>query len=560
MPELGGLANLHFLRPVWLLGLVPALALLAFVRWRDDATRAWRGVIDAPLLDALRVRPRRRWHLGPVDLIALVLALGCLAAAGPAWQREPPPFAEDKAPLVIALDLSESMNAIDVPPTRLERAREKIRDLLARRAGARTGLIAYAGSAHLVMPPTDDAAAIETYLAVLEPALMPKPGGKDAAAALARAEQLLDRDETPGSILFVTDGIPAEQQAAFRAHATSRKEGLLVLGVGTSEGGPIRRGAAFATDATGRRVVARLDREGLEALARDTGAFVATATLDARDVDRLQARIQSHLEDARGDDATARWKDGGWFLTLPLALLSALWFRRGWTVRWVALVLLALGLGGASPALAQVQAPIEPGTRTATSRFLDLWLTRDQQGRLAFERGDFPAAAALFEDPMWRGVACYRAGDWDGAVDAFARLETPEAFFNLGNAYARRDDLDLAVTAYDEALKRRAGWREAEENRARVAALILPPPKEDDQEAQGDPNLAPDEVKFDEKGKKGKEGQIDASLFSDQQMGEIWLRGLTTSPAAFLRQKFAVQADEAEAAGEKPPTPRGGRP
>lgn len=526
MPE--RLADFHLLRPEWLWGLLPALGLLLLARWRDDPTRPWRGLIEPHLLRALRVEPRGGNRFRPVHLVVVALVLGSLGAAGPSWEREPSPLTEDRAPLVIALDLSPSMLAIDVLPTRLERAKEKIRDLLARRAGARTGLVVYAATAHLVMPPTDDAQALETYLAALEPGLMPVPG-ENAAAALARAQRILDRDATPGSILFLTDGIEEPQRAAFRQHAATRREALLVLGVGTSEGGPIREGSGFATDAAGRRLTARLDREGLEDLARETGAFVATATLDARDVDRLQARIQSHLEAAREAEPTARWRDAGWTLTLPVALLVALWFRRGWTVRWTAVALLVLG--GA------------PGARAQERGFVDLWLTPDQQGRLAFERGDFAAAAVLFEDPLWRGVACLRAGDWDGAIDAFARRDTPEAFLGLGNAYARCGDLERAVEAYAQALERRPGWPEAEENRALVAALI-PKPEQDDDAPPGEPTFGADQVEFDEKGEKGERGEIDPGLLSREQMGEIWLRGLSTSPAAFLRQKFAIQAAE----------------
>ena len=535
MPDLRPFAELHFLRPQWLWGLVPTLLLYVLARWREDPARRWRGLIEPHLLEALLVKPKGRSLLRPVDLAALGLVLCCVGAAGPAWERETPPFTEDKAPLVIALDLSESMLAIDVPPTRLERAKEKIRELLARREGSRTGLLAYAGTAHLVLPPTTDASAIEAYLAALDPALMPREG-KAAAAALALARKVLDRDETPGSILFLTDGIPAEEREAFRAQSASRRYGLLVLGVGTSEGGPIRRGRGFATDGAGRQVIARLDRQGLAAFGRESGAIVATATLDDSDVDGLQARIQGHLEAVRKADPGTRWRDAGFWLTIPVALLGALWFRRGWTLRWVAALVLVSGIGAAE---AQAAPP-----RTGW-RFADLWLTPDQQGRLAYERGDFAGAAALFRDPMWKGVAAYRAGNWNAAVDAFARVDSPEALFDLGNAHARRGDLALAVQAYDRVLALRPLWREAKENRDRVAALIPKPKKErPDEDGPADPNLPPDKVLFDDRGKKGKEGRVQASK---EQMGDMWLRALTTSPAGFLRQKFAAQA----AAGDR---------
>ena len=172
-----------------------------------------------------------------------------------------------------------------------------------------------------------------------------------------------------------------------------------------------------------------------------------------------------------------------------------------------------------------------------------LWLTPDQQGRYAFENGRYAEAAARFEDPLWKGIACYRNEDWDCAIDQFARLDTTEAYFNLGNAYAHADNYELAIEAYDQALGQRPDWTEASENRALVANRIpeeSPPPEE----GQGDPSFAPDEIKFDEKGEKGEKGEIDQAFFTDEQLAEMWLRGVQSTPADFLRMKFAYQAAE----------------
>jgi Ca-activated chloride channel family protein len=225
------------------------------------------------------------------------------------------------------------MNAIDVQPTRLERAKQKIRDLLELRSGARTGLIAYAESAHMVMPLTDDATVLEMYLMALQTELMPVQG-KDPSRALSLAQQTLDREDVPGSILFTTDGIASGHLPTFVEHSETNQDALLVLGVGTSEGGPVRAGDSFATDTAGRRITATLDKEGLEAVTREAGAFVATVTLDDRDVERIQRRVQSHLESVREEDESARWRDFGYYLVFPVAVLGLLWFRRGWTVQW----------------------------------------------------------------------------------------------------------------------------------------------------------------------------------------------------------------------------------
>ena len=146
----------HLLRPLWLLALIPVAAIFALLLWRQNAASAM-GRRDRAASAAAPDRaagPGARHH--PALSRAAGMVLGIIALSGPTWRRELPPFVEDKAPLMIVLALSSSMDQTDVAPTRLERAKQKIKDLLAARAGARSGLIAYAGTAHLVMPLTDD--------------------------------------------------------------------------------------------------------------------------------------------------------------------------------------------------------------------------------------------------------------------------------------------------------------------------------------------------------------------------------------------------------------------
>jgi Ca-activated chloride channel family protein len=530
MPDL---SDFHFLRPEWLLGVPGALVLAFLVRRASSLERQWRGVIAPHLLAHLKVGTGARARVRPIDGIVATLIVASIGLAGPTWEREETPFSEDTSPLVLALQLSRTMDAIDVAPTRLERAKHKVRDLLERRKGARTGLLVYAGSAHVVLPLTDDPSVLETFVTELATNLMPV-AGNEPVQALELAATMLEKEETPGTILFFTDGIPAEAASAFADHGDRTRDAVMVLAFGTSEGAPIRLpDDRFATDASGRRIVARLDREGLDTLADRADVWVASATVDQADIDRIDRRMERHLRSAREDDPGARWSDTGYWLAWPAALLALFWFRRGWSVRWGTAVLVWVFLSAGASADA------------AELRFADLWLTPDQQGRYWMERDEPLEAAARFEDPMWKGVAYYRAGDWENAILQFARIDTAEGWFNLGNAYAQSGSNEEAIKAYDVALARRPGWAEAEENRALVESLIPPPEPESDEEQQGDPHFKPDEVKFDEKGKKGKEGEIPQEKLSDEQKAEMWLRRLQVTPADFLRRKFAAQAAEA---------------
>lgn len=517
--------DFHFLRPMWLLGIPAALILWWVVTRRDDPRRRWRGVIADHLLDHLLVAPGARNRVRPIHLTSLALMIASISAAGPAWRRELPPLLEDRAPLVVAIDVSETMNAIDVTPTRLERAKLEVRDLLALRAGARTAVVAYAGSAHVVLPLTDDASLITTYVDALDPAVMPVKG-RDTVLALNAVERVLANEDTPGTVLFLTDGL---EDAAYDRLTAAMRDGRLqpiVLGIGTAEGGPVKTANGdYATDASGARLFARLDVDAFRRLHDRTGVPVATITTGESDVEWVQRRVQSHLQ-ARQSEMNARWKDDGWFLVIPLVAMGAWWFRKGWTIRWsTAAFVMMLGLP--APAAAQEW------------RFADLWLTKDQQGQLAFNRGDFVTAAERYADPFRKGVALYRAGRFDDAVKTLALVNTPESDYNQGNALARLGRYPDAVARYEAALKRRPDFPAAAANLAIVKALI-PPPKKDDEQQAFDPNQKADKLVFDDKGKKGKAGQVDSG---GEQTAELWMRNIQTTPAGLLRRKFAIEAE-----------------
>lgn len=544
------IAQFHFLRPLWLLVLLPTLALLLVFAWRDDVRRRWQGTIAAHLLDALVVERRRSLRIQPVHLTVAMLALGAVALAGPTWRQELPPFLEEKAPLAIAIDLGRTMDAIDVSPTRLERAKLKVKALLDRRDGARTALYAYAGSTHLVMPLTDDTKLLQTFVDSLQTRIMPVQG-KDTALALKTISTALDKEDTPGTMLFITDGVETSAMAAFKVQTSGNGALPVVLGVGTTQGGPVRQGAdgkGFVEDASGQRLFARLDTAALNRLKSEADVPLATITPDSDDDVRwVQRHVQSHLAQKQAE-THARWKDEGWWLCIPIALLSALWFRKGWTVRWASAVLLALGLGAHQPEAAAaeptpaptVAAPlsVEPSVR---QWFIDLWLTRDQQGRLAFGKGRYAEAAALFDDPMWRGVAAYRAGRYNDAVQSFALVDSPESNFNQGNALALQGHFAPAVQRYKQALKQRPHWTEAEANMALVQALIPPDKKDkdDDDDQEQQPNKG-DQIKFDGKDDKGKQQMLVAT----RQSADTWMRAIQTSPTDLLARQFLLQTQK----------------
>ncbi|MBY3088646.1 VWA domain-containing protein [Rhizobium laguerreae] len=511
------IADFHFIRP-WLLLLLLLPALILWLASRSGDVRSqWKSMIAPHLLDSLVLDGSGGSGIRPSWLLAGILLLGIVGAAGPTWQREPPPFVDDTAPLVIAVDLSQTMDAIDVTPSRIERAKLKIKDVIDARQGARTAIVAYAGTAHLVLPPTEDAALLESYSDALATRLMPKPG-KDTAAALSLADNLLEKEEATGTILLLTDGV---EDAASKA-IESNSNGIIILGVGTSAGGPVKTpDGGFASDASGSRLFSKLDLARLKKIGKETGADVATVTDDDTDVRWIAERVHSNFAQKQAKEGD-RWHDLGWWLVVPLSIAMALSFRSGWVVR-TGLLLLAVHL-------------FSPGSARA-SGLMDMWLTHDQQGRIAFERGEFDAAAGHFIDPMWKGVALFRAGKFQEAVDAFAAVDTAESWYDQGNALLRLGKYDEAIAAYGRALEKRKDWVEAVANLA-IAQQLLKVQKEKQEDEPEQPSEAPNSVQFDDKGKQGKEGTINVA----EQTSEMWMKNINVSPADLMARKFSIEA------------------
>jgi Ca-activated chloride channel homolog len=498
------LTAFHFLRPMWLLLIIPAVLLPVVWLHRNDVRARWRTIIAPHLLEHLIVGDRVKRRVQPVHALALLIVLSALAVAGPTWQQERPPFDQDKAPLVIVLELARSMDAGDIAPSRIERAKQKVLDLAAARKGARTGLVVFASSAHLVVPPTEDPAMLQLYVPALSPALMPHDG-KNAAAGLAIAERMLQKDEAAGTIVFMTDGVDESHGDEIVRMAKASKHQLLWLAVGTEHG------AAF-------------DEAAIRKITQAASIPLASMRSDDDDIDWVERRAQVFLQAAQEDQRAPRWKESGYWLVLPILLLALYSFRRGWTVKWLPVLIVAIATTS-TPNLAHAE-------------WRDLFATHDQQGRWHFERGDFKGAAARFDDPVWKGRAQYLAGDYSGAVETFSRMDTPDALFYIGNSLAHMKDYEGVIKAYDNALAKRADFSEARANRALMQKRI-----EEQKNDNSEPTtVKPDQIDLQKKKRKG--GQ---SVLVDQMRPseETWMRNLNTSPAAFLHQRFEQEAGAA---------------
>lgn len=346
------------------------------------------------------------------------------------------------------------MLATDVPSTRLEQARRKLLDLLQARSDAQTAIVVYAGSAHTLVPLSDDLATSSNLLEALKPSIMPEAGHR-ADLAVTKALTLLNRGALgQGRILLIGSSLSEQERQGIRQALRGQAPQWLMLGIGTPQGAPIAdEHGSFLKDAQGAILVPRLDGPSLKTFASEMEGSYRQAQLDDSDLRGLGLLDSPHS--VRNDGQTLRldtWADQGYWLLLPLLLLTACAGRRGW--------LFCL------PLLFMLPQP------SYAFEFNDLWLRPDQQGLHLLKQHQPAEAAQRFQDRQWQGVALYEAGEYAAAAERFAEGNDARANYNRGNALAKSAELEAAVDAYEQALELQPDLRPAQTNKALVEALI----------------------------------------------------------------------------------------
>jgi Ca-activated chloride channel family protein len=540
------MSDFHFIRPFWLLALIPSLWLVVILSRQRDAQRIWRGIIADHLLTHLVSDTSGHKGLQPSILLGAVLILASFSLAGPTWQHEPAPFADDTASLVIAVKVTASMQAQDIQPSRLERASQKIKDLLDRRKGSKTALVAYAGSAHLVMPLTEDSDLIAGFAAELDPKIMPV-GGDAADQALELAQAQLTTSGLAGSVLLVTDYVAPAVIERIRKVQAADGPRVHIYGIAAGPEAFVPPGSPPAPP---------LDRVNLKQAAAAGKGSLVIATPDGSDIDQLTRIVETQFSVAGSQEGGERWRDSGYWLVPLIALLALWWFRPGWTIQWrlnsIHLILIPLLVLG-SPAYFFGDGSDDNQQRDRVrERF---WFqTTNQKAQRLFDNGNYAKAAAMFSDPARQGTAWYRAGDFGKAAAAYGRSGTPEGMFNRGNALLLTGEYPGAIQSYEQALNERPVWKEANENRDLAKARLqklAPPDDAVSQKSVGEDD-EPDEIVFDDRAKDLDDANTETVAgageeMSDKALRAMWLRRVETSPADFLRRKFSYQYERRNA-------------
>ncbi|HEY6977287.1 MAG TPA: VWA domain-containing protein [Chitinophagaceae bacterium] len=417
----------HFLRPNALYLFIPVGVIVLLLLAGNREQRKWKHIIQ-PALRPFMFSKASVWAiLLPLLLFIIGSSFAIIGLAGPTWKKKNIPGEKIQAVALIALDLSRSMLATDIQPNRLERAKFKISDFLDANPRARAGLVAFAGTAHPVLPFTNDYNLIKHHAASLVNRIMPVQG-TDIVVLLQMIDTMMKNIQAPSTIVLMTDEITQDDAVLLSNYIHSSIHRLEILLFSTPQGAPI---PGYA------KVVSKQDPSIVQNLVQDTSIIITPITLDKSDVQSIAKRISDRLvfQKEKNEDEKD-WDDMGWLLLIPALIITLFWFRKGWVIHWCWLPLSLLLFTSCG----------------VNSKHPDWWYSKDYQGQLLENAKRFDSAAETYTDDKHKAIAYFKAGNYEAAADLFALDTSAASTYDRGLALAKLGRYDEAMNAFDHAI------------------------------------------------------------------------------------------------------------
>ncbi|VAW45161.1 Aerotolerance protein BatB / Aerotolerance protein BatC [hydrothermal vent metagenome] len=482
------LMNLQFLRPYWLLALLP-IAWLLWKLWQIKQKQgAWHQVI-APLFRPLLLRENanqsgtRTHQLGLLGL-GFIWIIATLALAGPSTKSVEMPAQKNQQGSVIVLDLSLSMLADDLSPNRLARVKYKITDLLTQHPELAIGLVGYAGSAHTISPISEDNQTLLSLLPALNPVLMPRYGAEPLLGFQKADELFQGAHINHGHIIWITDDIEPHQVTQLKQWIQQHDYSVSILTVGTATGGAVQiPNYGLLKDDNGKIISPPLPLKRFNAFTELSQVTLSHLNISDQSLDALLPptlpAVNTTKPGEHSDTQLVLPLDQGIYLLLLLIPLVTLLFRRGWLLSLSALSLPLVGLLSASLFSIGLFTPNSSYAEESLPSISDVFKTPDQLGYQAWQENNLQAAESLFEDPQWRATSLYKLGKYQEAAELFRQDKSATGYYNLGNALAKNGELEAAKEAYETALKQQPNLTKAQQNLSIIEQLLAQQQTED---------------------------------------------------------------------------------
>ncbi|MCD9552126.1 VWA domain-containing protein [Photobacterium carnosum] len=431
------MADFTFMHPLWFAAFMPLIIVLPWLKGKAQHS----GLIAPHLAQKLGLTQQqpKTW---PMVLLALGWLIAVVAMAGPSWQKVKLPAYSLSGARVLVMNMSQSMYATDIKPNRLTQERFKALDMLPSWKEGSTGLVVFSGDGYEVSPLTTDSSTLRNLIPSLSPDVMPI-AGNNAAAGIAEAIRLLKQaGHNTGDIILMTDGMTktVAKQALTNLKGTHYR--VSILAMGTVEGAPIQLPDGSLLSENGTPVINKININTLMSITDSTGGILQMAQTTDNDVNAIANFTAKPLDNGKkGHEKELQERlNGGFWLIIPLLLLALLGFRRG-IVLAAMFVLLPIDHAQASP-----------------------WTNTNRQAYETFTDGNYKQAAQDFTSPQWKGIAEYKAQQYEQAIKTLKPLQDPISQYNLGNAYAQKGDYKQAAATYETLLKQHPEFTDAKKN------------------------------------------------------------------------------------------------
>lgn len=545
----------HFLRPALLWLSVPLLLafIIGIISVRDQVK--WRNAIAPHLRDYVIQKGSEMIQMWMRFALFIILGIAILGAAGPTWKKIEIPGQILETPVVIALDLSQSMMATDIQSNRLERAKFKISDFMDANPRARLALIGFAGTAHTIIPLARDYNIIKSHLDGLSPNIMPFPGS-NLAAALQLSDSITSISTAPSTLIVFTDDFSEATFQELQQFVSSGNTRVEIVPMNTRSGAriPIPGSKSFYKNQQGEIIHSSLNAEVINKLNSIDKIHINPLTLDNSDMEALAKSISANLKFQEADqEKKDDWIDYGIWLVIPFALYILMWFRKGFVVYSIIFAM----------SLSSCDSPMS---------IKNIWLTQDFQAQKLSDKGGYLEAAGLFTDPIRKGVAYFKSGNYDLAIEAFKMDSSANSAYNLGLAYYKNGDLAAAELAFGKAVEMNPELKDAEKNQSLIQNMIAENSETDPTEAkEADSEEPKNNVKNEDpedlggggqeasdkdmekerkeetastdmrKGKELDEVPDDFESGGQDNSQKVLMRKVDDDPALFLKRKFVYQ-------------------
>lgn len=544
----------HFLRPqfLWFFAPMVLVLILGILGIRDQIQ--WKKYIAPHLRPYMIKKGSERLKIVMQVLSFFIISFAVLGMAGPTWKKIELPERILETPMIILLDLSQSMMAEDIQPNRLERAKFKISDFLNANPRVRIGLVGFSGTAHTLVPLTKDYKIIGSHLKTITTNVLPFQG-TDLQAGLILSDSLIKVTEAPGTILLITDEFTDATFQAIRSITDNNTTKIEIMPFATSIGAevPLLGSKRAMRDGNGKVVRSALNQEIIKKLSSLNNVHINNLTLDKSDVELLAKSISKDLEFKEKDESKEeQWQDEGLILVIPFAFFILMWFRKGWVI--YSLVFL-----------------ISFSSCTSENGFKDLWLTEDYRAQQYYSQGDYQKAAELFTEPIRKGLAYYKSDMFYDAIEAFSQDSTAQGQYNLGLAYYKVGEITLAKMAFEKANSIDPTMKAASTNLLITQNLIDSNPNilegaeeiPNEEQAQNIKNTDPEdlggggqEATEEDMKKERKEEIVETDIRKGKELDEVpedfesgeqdnsqkvLMRKVDDDPSLFLKRKFLHQ-------------------